>query len=228
MKLCVIPARGGSKRIPRKNIKEFLGKPIISYSILTAINSKLFDKVIVSTDDAEIAELAMQYGAEVPFIRPQNISDDYATTIDVINHAISFYQSSNIQVELVCCLYATAPFITIDDLLQGYKFLQADTDYVFTATEFSFPIWRGFKINADGFTEMLWPENYSKRSQDLEKVYHDAGMMYYGRPEAFLKFKPIFGKSSKIIPLPHYRVQDIDTFDDWLRAEVMYRMIYEK
>lgn len=228
MKLCIIPARGGSKRIPRKNIKNFLGKPIIAYSIEAAKKSKLFDRIIVSTDDLEIAEVAKQYGAEIPFVRPDNIADDYATTIDVINHAINYYHEVGINFDVVCCLYATAPFATSDDLCQAYDLMDLDNciDYAFSATEFSFPIWRGFMIKQNGFAEMIWPENFAKRSQDLEKVYHDAGMFYFGKAEAFLTNQPIFGNSSKPMLLPHYRVQDIDTLDDWQRAEVMYRVIY--
>lgn len=229
MKLCIIPARGGSKRIPRKNIKEFLGKPIIAYSIEAAKQCKLFDKIIVSTDDVEIAAVARNHGAEVPFIRPANIADDYATTIDVINHAINYYHVIGMPFTTVCCIYATAPFVMSDDLIHAFELMscQGKVDYVFSATEFSFPIWRGFTINQEGFANMVWPENFARRSQDLEKVYHDAGMFYFGKPEAFLSNRPIFGNSSKPLLLPHYRVQDIDTLDDWQRAEVMYRVIYD-
>lgn len=229
MKLCIIPARGGSKRIPRKNIKEFLGKPIIAYSIEVAQQSNLFDKIIVSTDDLEIAEIAKQYGADTPFVRPVNIADDHATTMDVINHAIDYYNETNTPLEMVCCLYATAPFVTVDDLAEAYELMNSsnEIDYVFSATEFSFPIWRGFAINQSGFANMLWPENFAKRSQDMEKVYHDAGMFYFGKPIAFLENRLIFGNSAKPLLLPHYRVQDIDTLDDWQRAEVIYRVIYD-
>lgn len=228
MKLCIIPARGGSKRIPRKNIKDFLGKPIVAYSIEAAKQCKLFDKIIVSTDDAEIAAVARHYGAEVPFIRPANIADDYATTIDVINHAINYYHESGVLFTSVSCIYATAPFVISDDLIRAFELMnsQDKVDYVFSATEFSFPIWRGFSIDQSGFANMVWPENFAKRSQDLEKIYHDAGMFYFGKPEAFLGNKPIFGNSSKPLLIPHYRVQDIDTLDDWQRAEVMYRVIH--
>ncbi len=228
MKLCIIPARGGSKRILRKNIKDFLGKPIIAYSIEAAIRSNLFDKIIVSTDDLEIAEVAQQYGAEIPFTRPANLADDYATTIDVINHTISYYHKIGTALDIVCCIYATAPFTTSSDLIQAHNLMNSEKniDYVFSATEFSFPIWRGFTINRSGFADMVWPENFAKRSQDFEKVYHDAGMFYFGKPEAFLTNQPIFGNSSKPMLLPHYRIQDIDTLDDWQRAEVMYRVIY--
>lgn len=223
MKLAIIPARGGSKRIPRKNIKKFNGKPIIAYSINSLLDTNLFDKVIVSTDDAEIAEVVKQYGAEVPFIRPKDISDDFATTGDVIKHAVEWYQSKGENVEIVCCLYATAPFVKCEDLINSLKILETDdVECVFSATEFSYPIFRSFSLDDGCRPEMFWPENFPKRSQDLPKAYHDAGVFYIAKPCVFTEGKPLFSEYSKAHLIPHYRVQDIDTLEDWKRAELMY------
>ncbi|WP_395167155.1 pseudaminic acid cytidylyltransferase [Francisella salimarina] len=223
MRLAVIPARGGSKRIPRKNIKYFREKPIIAHSIQTLLKSNLFDKVIVSTDDTEIADVAKEYGAEVPFIRPKDISDDFATTGDVVKHAIEWYQSKGENIGVVCCLYATAPFVKCEDLINSLKVLETDdTECVFSATEFSYPIFRSFALDCDYRPEMFWPENFAKRSQDLPKAYHDAGMFYIAKPCVFTEGKPLFSEHSKVNLIPHYRVQDIDTLEDWKRAELMY------
>jgi N-acylneuraminate cytidylyltransferase len=228
MKLAVIPARGGSKRIPHKNIKEFNGKPIIAYSIQALRDTKLFDKIIVSTDNAEIAEIARQYGAEVPFIRPSDIADDFATTADVIKHAIKWYQSSNKIIDLVCCLYATAPFVRSQDLFSSLEILKdGHTECVFSAAEFSYPIFRSFSLDDDCYPKMFWPENFPKRSQDLPKAYHDAGMFYIAKPCVFTEEKPLFSECSKVYLIPHYRVQDIDTLEDWKRAEIMYKVLKE-
>ncbi|TGK78483.1 pseudaminic acid cytidylyltransferase [Leptospira noumeaensis] len=224
--ICIIPARGGSKRIPRKNIKLFHGKPMIAYSIETAIQSKLFDRVIVSTDDLEIAEVSRQYGAEVPFMRPSELSDDQTATIPVIAHAIQWIIREGIQVDCVACIYATAPFILENDLINGEKiFRKGGWEYVFSATSFGFPIFRGFKKDTDGNIEMFFPEHFGTRSQDLPEAFHDAGQFYFGKPSAWLEGKRIFDKWSSIIELPRWRVQDIDTGDDWERAEVLYKMI---
>ncbi|TMP05567.1 pseudaminic acid cytidylyltransferase [Pseudoalteromonas sp. S3178] len=226
MNIAIIPARGGSKRIPRKNIKEFHGKPMIAYSIGAALNSGCFDKVIVSTDDKEIAEVAIQYGAEVPFMRPANIADDYATTLDVIKHAVEFTDSQNWDVKNVCCIYATAPFLTPEFIQKGLSELTSvDIDYAFSATSFPFPIQRALKLNHEQCVEMFQPEYLNTRSQDLEEAYHDAGQFYWGTVEAFLEKKAIFGSNSKAILLPRKRVQDIDTPEDWDLAEALYRVI---
>lgn len=181
MKVAVIPARGGSKRIPQKNIKAFHGKPMIAYSIEAALASGCFDKVIVSTDDEEIATIAELYGAEVPFLRPANISDDYATTIDVMAHAIRWCNNVGWKVDAVCCLYATAPFVLPEDLLQGYALLQeAGVQFAFSATSFPFPIRCAIKLAKDGSVSMFFSENEQVRSQDLEEAYHDAGQFYWG------------------------------------------------
>ena len=183
MKLCVIPARGGSKRIKNKNIKFFVQKEIIYYSIKAALNSKLFDKIIVSTDSKAIAKVAEKYGAEVPFVRPANISDDQTATIPVIKHAIKFYESQNILIDDVCCIYATAPFIQSTDIRETFRMLKSQKwDYVFVATEYNHPIYRSFKKDKNAGTRiMLYANQFNSRSQDLEDIYHDAGQFYWGR-----------------------------------------------
>lgn len=225
MDIAIIPARGGSKRIPKKNIKDFCGKPIIAYSIETALKSNLFDKVIVSTDDDEIAAVAADWGAEIPFQRPANIANDNATTMEVIQHALQWFQSAGHTVHSVCCLYATAPFTQVDDLKSAKQLLDKDVHYVFSATEFSYPIFRSFRITEQQRVQMFWPENFLKRSQDLEKAYHDAGMFYFGKAESFLAGHNLFAEHSKPYLLPHYRVQDIDTMDDWFRAEKYFQLM---
>ncbi|WP_108958540.1 pseudaminic acid cytidylyltransferase [Leptospira ellinghausenii] len=226
MNTCIIPARGGSKRIPRKNIKLFHGKPMIAYSIETAIQSKLFDRVIVSTDDLEIAEVSRHYGAEVPFMRPKELSDDQTATIPVIGHAIQWMIKEGISTECVACIYATAPFILKNDLISAEKsFREGGWEYVFSATSFGFPIFRGFKKDTDGKIEMFFPEHFGTRSQDLPEAFHDAGQFYFGKPSAWIEGKRIFDNWSSIVELPRWRVQDIDTQDDWERAEVLYTMI---
>lgn len=228
MKLAVIPARGGSKRIPRKNIKQFGGRPMIAWSISAAIESGCFDRIIVSTDDQEIAEIAQQSGADVPFLRPAELSDDHATTSEVIRHAISWVAENYATPERVCCIYATAPFLRADDIAGGSDLLKSSgLDFVFSATSYAFPIQRAIRLTAEGRVEMLMPEQFNIRSQDLEPVYHDAGQFYWGRSEAWLAGKPVFSNSATAVILPRYRVQDIDTPDDWLRAELMFKALYE-
>ncbi|MEC5210521.1 pseudaminic acid cytidylyltransferase [Psychrobacter sp. PL15] len=224
MKIAVIPARGGSKRIPRKNIKEFCGKPIIAYSIEAALQSGCFDKVIVSTDDVEIAEVAKKYGAEVPFMRPVKLSDDYSGTIPVICHAIEWFVKQGLDPQLVCCLYATAPFVTPEYLQQGLQQLkETDAAYAFTVTSYAFPIQRAIKIHPELGMEMFDPESFNTRSQDLEEAWHDAGQFYWGRVGAWLSEKIIFGADSTPVILPRHRVQDIDTPEDWTRAEWLFK-----
>jgi N-acylneuraminate cytidylyltransferase len=224
MKLCVIPARGGSKRIPGKNIRPFAGKPIIAYSIEAALNSKLFDHVIVSTDDSLIAETAKSFGAEIPFMRPRELSDDFTGTADVIKHAIGWYQERNIAIDYVCCIYATAPFVQIEYLRQGLKLLvENKKSYAFSVTSFAFPIQRALRLTGSGEVEAMWPENIYKRSQDLEHAFHDAGQFYWGTPQAFMNNEVIFSRASHAVVLPRYLVQDIDTLEDWNRAELMYQ-----
>jgi len=230
MNLCVIPARVGSKRIKKKNIKIFCGKPIIVWSIELAIASKCFDKIIVSTDDAEIADLAKNYGAEVPFIRPKSLSDDYTETVQVISHAIK-WQIEHYQKPLyVCCIYATAPFIKISDLQSGLKILKSSSsNYVFPATNFAYPIQRSFRLKKNKEIEMFYPKNYNFRSQDLEEAFHDAGQFYWGLTDAWLENKKIISdEGSSPILIPRNRAMDIDTIEDWQIAERMFEVINKK
>ncbi|MCY1275185.1 CMP-N,N'-diacetyllegionaminic acid synthase [compost metagenome] len=224
MRLAIIPARGGSKRIPGKNIKPFCGKPMIAWSIEAALQSNCFDKIVVSTDDPRIAEVASKHGAQVPFMRPAELSDDYTGTTPVIQHAIEWHQQHGYAPTQVCCIYATAPFLQANDLSLGLKALETQQpDYAFSATSYPFPIQRAFKLNSQERVEMFNPEHFNTRSQDLEEAYHDAGQFYWGRVDAWLTGQLIFGKNSSAILLPRHRVQDIDTMEDWQRAEWMFK-----
>ncbi len=226
MKLCIIPARGGSKRIPRKNIKDFLGKPIIAYSIETALKSGCFDRVIVSTDDEDIANIARQYGAETPFVRPKELSNDFAGTLPVIKQAIEWMEADGEQVDWACCLYATAPFVQPSLLQAAFQQLQTTgAAYCFSVTTFGTPIQRAFKVTENHRLEMFHPENFHKRSQDLEEAFHDAGQFYWGQPSAFKAEKIIYSECSSPYLLPRYLVQDLDTEEDWIRAELMYQAL---
>ena len=226
MRIAVIPARGGSKRIPRKNIKLFCGKPMIAWSIAVAKSSGLFEHVIVSTDDAEVAEVARQWGAEVPFMRPEVLSNDYAATTPVIAHATQWALDQGFDVTAVCCIYSTAPFVQTDDLKRGWDALESgDWDYAFTVTDFAAPIFRSFKQTAEGGIEMFFPEHFDTRSQDLPVALHDAGQFYWGRPAAWLEGKRIFDRHSKSLVIPRWRVQDIDTEEDWAQAEMLAPVI---
>lgn len=221
--VAIIPARGGSKRIPKKNIKVFAGKPIIGYSIQTAKESGLFDRIIVSTDDKEIASIAETFGAEIPFIRPLELSDDFTGTNAVVKHCLHWLAKHSCRVDYACCIYATAPFLQTKFLKQGFEHLvKTDTSLAFSVTPYLFPIQRAIRINKNGFVEAVYPENISKRSQDLEEFYHDAGQFYWGTSEAFLNNVVTFSKASTPVIIPHYLVQDIDTLEDWYRAELMY------
>ena len=224
MKLAIIPARGGSKRIPRKNIKPFCGKPMIAWSIEAALKSGCFDRIIVSTDDAEIAEVARSFSAEAPFMRPAELSDDHTGTIPVIAHAIGWVSQHVAPVDFACCLYATAPFVRAEDLRRGYDLLQqSGADYAFSVTSYAFPIQRAIRITADQRVEMFNPEHFTTRSQDLEEAFHDAGQFYWGRAAAWLASKPIFSHDAAPVTLPRHRVQDIDTSEDWDRAEWLFK-----
>ncbi len=228
MKLAVIPARGGSKRIPRKNIKLFYGKPMIAWSIETALRSGCFDQVVVSTDDAEIAEVARNFGAHVPFTRPSALSDDHTGTLPVIAHAINWFEAQGWIPNQVCCLYATAPFLSAEDLHTGLKKLtESGVDYAFSVTSYAFPIQRAIRITSVNRIEMFNPEHFSTRSQDLEEAYHDAGQFYWGRASAWKGGIPIFDQTSSPVILPRHRVQDIDTEQDWLEAEIKFMALNE-
>jgi len=227
VKLAVIPARGGSKRIPRKNIKPFHGKPMIAWSIEAALSSRLFDHVLVSTDDPEIAAVAKQWGAEVPFMRPESLSHDYAGTTDVIAHATQWALDMGWKAEAVCCLYATAPFVQVDDLKRGWDALASgEWAYAFTVTDFAAPIFRAFRQAGEGGVEMFFSEHFNTRSQDLPAALHDAGQFYWGRPAAWLENVRIFDRHSIPVLIPRWRVQDIDTPDDWQRAELMHKALF--
>ena len=228
MKVAIIPARGGSKRIPGKNIKQFAGKPIIGWAINAATESGLFDRIIVSTDDSDIAEVAVEYGAEVPFLRPSELSDDHAGIIEVVQHAIGWMRKEHIPVEYVCCILATAPFLRADALSLAFeKLIESKASYAFSVTAYPFPIQRAIRIDSTGRVEALSPENITVRSQDLEEVYHDAGQFYWGTREAFEQGEVIFSNCSVPIKLPRYLVQDIDTFEDWKLAELMFNAMRE-
>lgn len=221
--LCIIPARGGSKRIPGKNIKDFHGKPIIAYSIEVALDSNLFDNVMVSTDDLEIAEIAQKFGASVPFIRSIKNADDFASTVDVLIEVLEEYKKIEIEFDFGCCIYPTAPFTTKEILKQGYtKLITEKKNSVFPVVPFSYPVWRGLKVLNDGSVRMVWPENLVKRSQDLECMYHDAGQWYWFNTNALFSEKSIFSTNSASIVLNEIEVQDIDSLVDWQIAELKY------
>ena len=224
--LAIIPARGGSKRIPRKNIRDFFGKPIIAYSIQAALSSGLFDEVMVSTDDEEIAEIVRQYGATVPFMRSEKTSDDFATTTDVLVEVIELYKKMERAFENVCCIYPAAPLIKSQHLINGYEmFIKENRISVFPIVAFSHPVQRGFVINPELKTVMMFPENAMVRSQDIQKVYHDAGQWYWLNTESFLADKKIFSSNSASVILSEIEVQDIDTLVDWKMAEFKYEYL---
>lgn len=224
MNVLVIPARGGSKRIPLKNIKPFCGKPMIAWSIEAAKSSGLFDHIIVSTDDENIAKIALQYGAEVPFERPAELSDDFTGTGPVVKHALEWCIENIGPVEFICTLYATAPFIKPEDIIMGFELLKSGgCQMTLTVTSFPFPIQRALKIATDGSVSMFQPKNFSTRSQDLESAYHDAGQLYWATSKAVLNDLSAFSSVAKAQILPRYKVQDIDTQEDWDRAELMYK-----
>ena len=226
MNVAVIPARGGSKRIPRKNIKQFCGKPMIVWPINVAKQSKLFEHIIVSTDDEEIAEVAKSCGAEVPFMRLAELSDDYTGTTEVIAHAVSWMQKQQWDPKAICCIYATSVFLTMDDLKKGYEALSTGNwSYAFSVTDFEHPIFRSFKESSDGGVEMFFPEHFKNRSQDLPVALHDAAQFYWGTPYAWLNNLKLFEKHSCPIKIPNWRVRDIDTGDDWQRAEILFNII---
>lgn len=223
MKLAVIPARGGSKRIPRKNIKLFGGKPMIAWSIEAAIASECFDRIIVSTDDEEIAAIAKSLGAEVPFVRPASLADDHTGTVAVVANATEWQNANGPVATAVCCIYATAPFLEPNDLKIGYEMLKTSgADYAFSVTSYAFPIQRAITLTPNQRVRMFQPEHFNTRSQDLPEAWHDAGQFYWGRAQAWLTHQPIFSEAAIAVPIPRHRVQDIDTPEDWERAEWMH------
>lgn len=226
MNVAVIPARGGSKRIPRKNIKEFCGRPMIAWPIEVAKESGLFEHIIISTDDEEIAEVAKSYGAEVPFIRPNELSDDYTGTTEVIAHAVSWMYEEGLEPDAICCIYATSVFLTVNDLKKGFEALsKGEWQYAFSVTDYEYPIFRSFKENSNGGVEMFFPEHFETRSQDLPIALHDAAQFYWGKPNAWFEKLNLFENHSFPVKLPRWRIQDIDTEDDWKRAEILFNHI---
>ena len=222
--VCIIPARGGSKRIPRKNVKPFCGKPMLAWSIGAARSAGCFQRIIVSTDDAEVADLAKRLGAEVPFMRPAELSDDHTGTSAVVAHAVEWVTSQGQRPDFVCCLYATAPFVTASSLRRGLDALTtAGCDFSLPVTSYAFPIQRAVHITPDGRVQMFEPERFNTRSQDLDEAFHDAGQFYWGRREAWLEGRSIFSAGSVPVLLPRHCVQDIDTPEDWERAEWLFR-----
>ncbi len=229
MKIAIIPARGGSKRIPRKNIKPFCGKPMIAWSIEAAKSSGIFDHIFVSTDDSEIAEAAREHGAEVPFVRPQELSDDFSATTPVIAHATKWALNQGIGVSAVCCIYATAPLIQAEDIKKGSEILGVGRwDYVFSASLLDSQVFRSFVVNERVGVEMIFPQYFTTRTQDLPVAMQDAAQFYWGKPSAWIGNKRIFDKHSTCVTIPSWRVQDIDNQDDWIKAEIIFNQIRGK
>lgn len=226
--IAIITARGGSKRIPRKNIKEFCGKPILSYSIEAALQSKLFDTVMVSTDDQEIADIAIEYGAEVPFFRSEKTSGDFATTNDVLLEVLDEYEKRDKHFDIMTCLYPTAPFVTADKLRKGIQdLIESNADTLIPVVGFSYPPQRAMR-EVEGYISPVYPENLDARSQDLEKHYHDVGQFYITRVKSFRENKKLM--VGKILPMyiSELEVQDIDNQIDWELAEIKYKLLVEK
>lgn len=228
MRVAIIPARGGSKRIPRKNIKPFHGLPMLAYAIRAALSSGVFDKVIVSTDDAEIMHVAIEHGAEVPFFRPLELADDHTPTVPVIAHAITVCKALTLPVDEVCCIYPSVPFLSTADLSQAHAMLQeGGASYVFPVTHFPSPIQRALRRLADGRVEPFQPEFASTRTQDLEAGFFDVGQFYWGKAQAWLDGLNIH-LNGRTLVIPEWRVVDIDTPADWDRAELLYAAFLSK
>jgi pseudaminic acid cytidylyltransferase len=227
MKIAVIPARGGSKRIPRKNIKEFAGLPMIAHSLRAAQASGMFEHILVSSDDDEILSVGAAYGGE-PLRRPPELADDHTATIPVIRHAIGWAEAQGWSLEAVCCIYATAPFVRAVDITAGQSLLTANNmDFAFAATTFPYPVFRGLLHDGRG-VRMIFPEHFPTRSQDLPEAIHDAGQFYWGTPRAWKEDERLFTARAAPVMLPRHRVQDIDTAEDWQRAELLWRLLAEE
>ena len=225
--IAIITARGGSKRIPRKNIKEFMGKPMIAYAIEASISSKIFDEVMVSTDDMEIAEIAKDFGAQVPFMRSKTTSNDFATTSDVLKEVIYEYQKIGKIFDNFCCTYPCVPFLNGEILKKAYnRFNEMKADSLMPVVKYSFPIQRAVRVNNQGYLEYREPENSQKRSQDLEGMYHDVGMFYIEKTEAFIKYGNLVTPKTAFYEMEERLIQDIDTVEDWKMAELKYRMLH--
>lgn len=228
-RVAVIPARGGSKRIPGKNIRPFCGQPMIAWAIGAARESGCFERIVVSTDSEEVATVARACGAEVPFLRPAELADDHTGTVPVIAHAVQWLQDAGAQPDEACCIYATAPFLQAEDLRVGLRALEATgSDYAFSVTSYPFPIQRAIRFTPAGRVEMFQPQHLQTRSQDLEPAYHDAAQFYWGRAQAWLEGRAIFSAGAVPVVLPRHRVQDIDTPEDWDRAELMFRVLQQQ
>jgi N-acylneuraminate cytidylyltransferase len=226
-KLAIITARSGSKRIPKKNIKDFFGKSIIAYSIEAAIGSKIFDEVMVSTDSDEIADIARKYGAKIPFMRSKKNSDDFSTTADVIYEVLTEYKKINQEFDIACCIYPTAVFVNEKKLTEAYKKLvDFGADSLVPVVKFSFPIQRSLKIE-DNLLQFIWPENMNKRSQDLQPSYHDCGQFYFLNVKKFLEQKMLFTKNTVAFEISESEVQDIDNEEDWKIAEIKYQILQQ-
>lgn len=223
--LCIIPARGGSKRIPRKNIKHFKGKPIIAYSITSAFESGLFEEVMVSTDDLEIAEIAKSYGASIPFLRSEENSNDFATTADVLKEVLHLFKNIGKDFNHICCIYPTAPFVSSKRLIEGYEMLRAGADSVLPIISYDYPIWRSFKVNEKECLEYFWSEFINTRSQDLRAAYHDAGQWYWVNTIKFMATGKLIFESTKGLHLSPFEVHDIDNLQDWKLAELKYEYL---
>lgn len=224
--ICIIPARGGSKRIPRKNVREFLGKPIIAYSIETALKSGLFEEVMVSTDDAEIAAIAKQYGASVPFMRSAEMSNDYAGTDEVIQEVLREYKKQDREFDVVCCIYATAPFVTVENLKKAYEQIGDTYDAAFSIVRYSYPVQRALSVR-NGFVGMREPQYYDARSQDLKPVFHDAGQFYFTRIKD-IDHLIFWTEQTYGLELSELMVQDLDNETDWQLAEMKYKLLNGK
>lgn len=228
MTLAIIPARGGSQRIPRKNIRLFAGQPMLAHSIAACRASGAFERIVVSTEDAEIAEVARAHGAEVPFLRPAALADDHAGTDAVMAHVLRLLAEQGELPAQACCVYATAPFLRPKDLLAGRDLLAQGWDYAFSASRYPHPVFRAFTRSATEELAMLMPAHYDTRSQDLPEAWHDAAQFYWGKRDAWLEQRMLFGPRSAVVELPRWRVQDIDTPEDWEMAEILYRVLQER
>jgi len=230
MLVAIIPARGGSKRIPRKNIRKFADRPIIGWPIKAALDCGLFDRVIVTTDDKEIAEVAIKCGAEVPFLRPDNLSDDHTGLRPVLRHAITEIENTTSRkVSLACCLYAASPFVQASDLIEGHKFLQSsEVTYAFAGAPYPHPIQRAVFLDEQGGVQMAHPDLRTTRTQDLKEHFYEAGMFFWGRRDAFFTDIPIFSEGARIVRIPRERAHDIDEPEDWEMAELAFQILSRK
>lgn len=226
--VCIITARGGSKRIPRKNVRDFCGKPMLAYSVETAVTSGIFDVVMVSTDDDEIADVAREYGAEVPFMRSEATSNDFATTADVLCEVLSEYDKRSTKFDTMCCLYPTAPFVQVSELKEASGMIEAGASSVIPVTSFDFPPLRGFRVAEDGSLEYAFPEYAQTRSQDLPEMVHDCGRFYFAKVASFLESGSFITDKTKSLRIPSRLVQDIDTPEDWEMAEQKYRAMAQE